>query len=469
MALADQSLVRRTDGSSATARWAMLETIREYAAERLVASGEEEATRARHMSWCIATVEGAWPPRATAPVDDRALARLDAERDNPRAALEWAIERGRTDDALRLAGGLAEYWWLRGDFTEGRAWSERALALPGGAPTLRAAVLYGASGLAWFQGDVTTARERGDQSLELAENHGDLLDVLRARHVICQMTDVAADPAGAMIYAEATLAIADAVGDPGWFGYILLEAARAQSDADRVTSLCEKALQLFTSVGDRWGEMNASWDLAVALHELGRWDEAARLHRRGGELAGLMGIPWGIVSNIVGLADLVANRGDPTAAARLIGVADELDEPMGVLRTTTIRGLRDRATAAARSRLGPDAFAAAWAAGRAIARDRAAADTFAVAFALASAELQPGASPPPDLPTTAMPPRTFGLTDREREVLSLLCRRYTNPEIAAALFISPHTAATHVKRLLAKLGAADRRAAAALAARHGLA
>jgi predicted ATPase/DNA-binding CsgD family transcriptional regulator len=468
MALADQSLVRRTDGSSAIARWAMLETIREYAAELLVASGEDEAIRARHMCWCITTAEESWPPRATAPVDDRALSRLDAERDNLRAALEWAIERGQTDDALRLAGGLAEYWWLRGDFTEGRAWSERALALPDGAPGLRAAVLYGAAGLAWFQGDVTTARERGAQSLELAETHGDLLDVLRARHVICQMTDVVADPAGAVNFAEATLDIAHRVGDPGWLGYILLEAARAQGDAERVASLCEEALQLFTSVGDRWREMNASSDFAVALHEPGRWDEAARLHRRGGELAGLIGVPWGIVTNIVGLADLVANRGDPVVAARLIGVADELDEPMGILRMTKAGGRRDRTTAAVRSRLGPDAFAAAWASGRAIARERAAADTFADAFALASAELQPGASPPADLPTTATPPLAFGLTVREREVLSLLCRRYTNPEIAEALFISPHTAATHVKRIIAKLGAADRREAAALAARLGL-
>jgi predicted ATPase len=179
-ALVDQSLVHRATGQDGAARFGMLETVREFAAERLVESGEEAVIRDRHFAWCLATVRASWPPRSAALPDDQALARLDAERDNVRAALAWTVEREATDAALRLAGALIEYWWVRCDYGEGRGWIDRALALPGGAPALRAVALFGSAGLALYQGERAVARERAAQSLALAETHGDPLDVLRA-------------------------------------------------------------------------------------------------------------------------------------------------------------------------------------------------------------------------------------------------------------------------------------------------
>jgi len=131
-ALVEQSLLRQEEGAGGDPRFGMLETVREFGLDRLVADGDEVAVRDRHAVWCLRVIETAWPPRATTSRSGEALARLDAERDNVRAALAWVIARADADSALRLAGGLAEHWWLRGTFSEGRSWLDRAMALPGG-------------------------------------------------------------------------------------------------------------------------------------------------------------------------------------------------------------------------------------------------------------------------------------------------------------------------------------------------
>ena len=132
--------------------------------------------------------------------------------------------------------------------------------------------------------------------------------------------------------------------------------------------------------------------------------------------------------------------------------------------------LRDRAARTARSALGEDAFAAAFAAGRRLPFTSVLAEAQAVAEALAtSADVAVTVHSSGTATATALAPGSFGLSPREREVLALLAKRYTDKEIAEALFISRRTAETHVKHVLAKLGAANRREAAALAARHDLA
>ena len=152
--LVDASLVRQTGGRGEP-RYEMLETIREYGRERLVAMGVEEETRHAHLAWVLEFVETIWPPRTAAPTAFPALGELDRERANIRAALAWAIARADAAGALRLTSALAEYWQLRGDFTEGRDWLRQALHLGDGPPQLRASAQYGAAILADSQGDLT--------------------------------------------------------------------------------------------------------------------------------------------------------------------------------------------------------------------------------------------------------------------------------------------------------------------------
>jgi predicted ATPase len=137
----------------------MLETIREYALERLAESGEEDDVRRLHAEYYLALAEMMAPQLAGA---ERArwMSRLDLEHDNMRAALEWSkTGRGDAQTGLRLAGALAWFWQVRGYLHEGRGWLEAALARPeaSGRTAARAMALLGSGGLTWSQGDFTVA------------------------------------------------------------------------------------------------------------------------------------------------------------------------------------------------------------------------------------------------------------------------------------------------------------------------
>ena len=144
--LIDKSLLRSHDDGDEQQRFAMLETIREYGLERLIASGEESAIRVRHLTWYVDLVERAAPELNGA--DQLVwLRRLECELANIRASLGWVLERQHAEPALRLSSGLSLFWTRRGRFVEGRRWLEQALALPqpGVPPTIKANALLSAA------------------------------------------------------------------------------------------------------------------------------------------------------------------------------------------------------------------------------------------------------------------------------------------------------------------------------------
>lgn len=167
--LLDHHLVQRLDDLEGEPRFAMLETIREFAAEQLEAAGEEAETRGRHARWHLALAERASPQVASAGRRPW-LARLRADLNNIRAALHWfARERVDPDAAVALAAAMAWAWYFEGLYQEGRAWMREVLALPG-APAegaARAALLSGAARLAEYAGDVRGALALADESATL--------------------------------------------------------------------------------------------------------------------------------------------------------------------------------------------------------------------------------------------------------------------------------------------------------------
>src|SRR5512132_784809 len=156
MSLVAKSLVILQEDED-VGRYRLLETIREYALEKLREAAEEAATREKHLDWCVDLAEQA-EPEIHETADAAALDRLQADLDNCRAALGWSLGRQDAGSALRLASALLDLWTIRADWTEGRDWVERALALPGEVdPGLRAKGLRAAGSLADVLSDYAVA------------------------------------------------------------------------------------------------------------------------------------------------------------------------------------------------------------------------------------------------------------------------------------------------------------------------
>ena len=147
--------------------------MREYALERLEASGEAETIRHAHAAFYLALAEQA-ESELTGPAQVEWLTRLEVEHDNLRAALGWAIERQPpTAIGIRLAGSLWRFWWMHGHYHEGRGWLEALVAQGAGSEAERAKALYGAGSLATEQGDYEQAVVLLENALAAARTAGD--------------------------------------------------------------------------------------------------------------------------------------------------------------------------------------------------------------------------------------------------------------------------------------------------------
>jgi non-specific serine/threonine protein kinase len=256
--------------------------------------------------------------------------------------------------------------------------------------------------------------------------------------------------------------LARKIGDTNWLGWALLElgeATRDLGDPRQGADILEEALQLFATVEDSWGELQATISLAATVRGAGDQARARSLFQRGAALASEIASPWGGALALVGLAAVAAGEGWSEQAARLLGAAETLRASNDYRFGPESLARRDETCEVARAHLGDAGFAAAWEAGRALPPD----DAVALAFVDTPMPALPAA--PPIRPPTA----AAALSKREREVLALLVQRWTDKEIADALFLSPRTVTTHVANIFNKLGVNNRREAAAVAARRGLA
>jgi tetratricopeptide (TPR) repeat protein len=246
--------VRRVDGQADQTRFGMLETMREYAAERLEESGEADAVRARHAAHVLALTEEAAPWLMGAQAGTW-LNRLELESDNLRAALRWLAERGTTDEGLRIAISAFQLWFLRGHFAEGRAQLGRFLSAedPREPTALRARGLSLAGLLALRQGDYRAARALAEEELAVARAAGDgptlasaLMDLGRL------LAEQGEEAQGQALLAE-SVAVARAVGDPAELAvslHWLSQSHRLRGDHAEARRLQEEGLAI--SLGDTW-------------------------------------------------------------------------------------------------------------------------------------------------------------------------------------------------------------------------
>jgi non-specific serine/threonine protein kinase len=466
--LVEQSLVRSVPAADGS-RFTMLETVREYALARLVACGEADRARDVHAEVYLALAEEALPHIHDAEVY-RSQRALDLEQDNIRAALAWLEHRADGTRMLRLAL-VAEHWLTRGQIAEGRRWLERALAL-GREASARLHALVWASAIACFQRDAVQAEAWAEEGLALARTSGMHDFDGRLLYGLQMNAWLNGDLAIAIDRGKRAVARLREQNALPWLAFALGDLGTALVRRGQVEDglrIFEEALALHRAGGNVSGIGIQTNDLAGALLA-SDGAKAVPYLRESLRLMWQLGHAMWIVEPLAGLACVIGATGDFPSAVRLLGAADRLRTASGTdARTPEQRAAGEQTVANARGALGDAGVAEAWDAGMLLPADEAVADALARSAGATMVQMDPVRAEPRSRPVSLPSPSVGpGLSPRELDVLELLCRRLTDAEIAAALFISPKTVGHHVGRILGKLGAANRRDAAAIAARHQL-
>jgi non-specific serine/threonine protein kinase len=365
-ALADQSLIRSTAATGGEPRFAVLETIREYAREQLETDGRTAIVAAAHAEHVTAFAELA--DRGLRGSDQEIwFNRLIVEVPNVEAALRWSIEAD-PDLCLRLAVAMWWFWDLRGDFREGRAWLERALAAcPDVGAALRATALNGIGNLAEGLGDGERSRAAFLEAIDLRRALGDEFGtgiVLNNLGIIER--DLGHADAAEAAWLEA-LAIFEAAGKPERVATVVGNLgilARDRGDFAEAQRLYEAGLEVDRARNDL---RSVSADLnnlgLVALH-LSELVKSGRLFHESLLLKRSFGDRSGIAEVIEGLAGIAGRRGDGLRAARLYGSAEAIRTAIGAPHTETEVAPYRAYVTEARALLDPVSFDAAWADGR---------------------------------------------------------------------------------------------------------
>ena len=516
ISLIDKSLVVLDGEAAGDARYRLLDTIREYAAERLEAAGEKDALALRHRDCVLALVEETvggmfnrgdppWPVRLAV------FRRGIAEYGNFRIALATSLDHEHADEGLRLCIGLRNIWLPHGDAREAAPWLDRFLVLPGAevSPQVRGRALACRAEIAFDLQDYDTLMRCATESLELSRASGDDFPVPTALRVLGQAAARAGRVGDAVAYIDEAVAAAEAAGNDWEAGLtqatkaaiavrqgkfksaqrayeIALEVladnirwgvaqveygmgtlARTRGDADTAVRYYTDAMEIFREL-DAWPEIarcqaGIGW-IAVISGDFDQAQdslaEALRLNQIGGQRLG-------IARGLEAFAALAAARQQPERAARLAGAACQLRESLG--HGTGIGPRIEEVLEFARGRLGTSAAAALFAEGREVTAEDA------VGFALGPDQDQPGptaaaAGEPawtdPARSAHRGPGAQTPLTPREHEIVRLIAQGLSNREIADELVISPATAARHVANILAKLGFSSRTQVASWATRH---
>ncbi len=474
-ALVEQSLLQRVEQAGATPRFGMLETVREYALERLAASGEAHAVGVRHATYWLHAVERVahtaiafWQVRDTGASGEtldlrEANERVAREHDNVRAALDWLAVHGRAADCLRLTTACAPFWKYYGHYREAAARLERALALTGTEPTLlRAQALLMAGDVALQMGHLDAAATYAQQSFAISQ----LLDQTRGRanalHVIAIIEENRGNLARAAELFEGTLEVWRRLEEPIAAAAtlaILGGIAYAQGQLDRAIALEEEASRLFQAGEDLVGVAMAHWYLGLFAASRGDGLEAARRYHASLEVFASIDEAMHLFKPLIGLAALAAQFGHFEVSARLIGAADHYLQQTGGHLFPFDRPVYEQADAAARAGLGAERFTVAFQAAGRLTPMELLADADAVVAAAAMERRKPrrrGAVGP------------FRLSPREAEVLQLLAAGKTDREIAEHLFLSRRTVNAHVASIRGQLGVHSRKDAVARGRALGL-
>ncbi len=378
--LVDKSLVT-VEEHGEHVRYRLLETIRQYAREKLRGSDELARIWDRHLDFFLQFVEAA-EPQLFGAGQVVWLNRLELDYDNLRAAAEWAGKVGAAVATLRLAGALRRFWYVRGQHGEGLTWLTEALTRPEAAErtAVRSKALMTAGHLQLLQGHYAEAGPLLDEALGIGREVGDQWAIAMALHISGQLAISQGDYATARACFEEDVAIWQSLrGTPEsatsfmHFGSLMYlgDVMIYQGDYGRGESLYEESAALLRALGDknllayplrRLGQ--------VALHQ-GNYQQALARCQESLALNLEVGDRRGMVACLAGLAAVSAARGESVRAVQLCGAVAALLESLHTQLLALDADLYERNVTDVRAQLDEATFAAAWTAGRAMTLEQA--------------------------------------------------------------------------------------------------
>jgi non-specific serine/threonine protein kinase len=397
--LVDKSLVVMAVEGSGTrkARYRFLETVRQYALEKLNEAGQGQATRDRHLHYFLGLASNA---ELIGPHQVRWFALLEAEHENLLAAISWCLHADEgVEPGLQLAGALWRFWSVRGHLTLGREMLDKVLRRDesGQVTAARCTCLRAAGALALNQGDIVSARTFDTQALTMARELGDHLAISAALNGLGMVSSSAGDLAAARDFYEQSLASAREAGyDRGMaVAYNnLADVAMILRDYDAARPLLEASLKMHRRRGDASGERVALINLAQICTKTGDTRSGRSYFIESLRIVRDLGSRWMGAQSFEAIGELALVLGDVTRMPRLFGAAEAIRQATGGTMTSYEREIHDSVVTAAHKALGDERFAALEAEGRAMSFEAA------VEYALAWLEEKrandsDGASPRP--------------------------------------------------------------------------
>ncbi len=315
--LMDKSLVRQVGDTGREPRYRMLETIRQYAVVQLQESDELDDAQLSLANLLVALAEEA-EPELTGPEQVAWLDRLETENDNIRASLQWCLDSGAIQLALRLSGALWRFWSTRGYVGEGLRVLDAAIASPHIVPpSMLAKAMNGAANLTREQGDFPRAQQLHQRSLELWHDQDDKHGMAEALNNLGLIALYQGQDEEAQRFCEEGLALFRELGDKGGIGAALNNlgnVARERGQADRAAVLHSESLALRRAVRDKRGIALSLNNLANVVLNQGDYWRAAALHQESLALRQELGDRAGVATSLNNLGNVARVQGDANAA-----------------------------------------------------------------------------------------------------------------------------------------------------------
>jgi non-specific serine/threonine protein kinase len=457
--LVDQSLIHQMPQTHDATRYAFLETIREFAMERLEASGESDVVRRRHTAYFQTFAEQA-ESNLLSSTQAEWLQLVAFELPNIRAAMTYAIEQRASVAALTIADSLRAFWWVHGsNNVEGRDWLARALAIDPAPSLARLRALTTLGRFAALHGDYPTAVKATDEAQTLAEDFDDADGIAHVHNNRGLLAIHDRDSEPSRKHFEAALAEFRALGNEFRAAVVLMNLSIVTDDRAKSIELCEESLTIIRILEIPSDTSVALTTLGGLLIDHGDTVRGKAILRESLEISHRIGHRWSTISCLEVLSEVELASQQPERAVHLIGAADALRQATGsnpiLVTTPGFFPVSDQA----RAFMGDAAFTAAWDAGRAMTLDEAVAEALQIPSIVVELDTPHGAA---DVLTQC------GLTPRELDVLRLVVERRTNREIAERLFISISTVKRHLTTVFDKLGVTSRIEATEYARTHRL-